>query len=76
MLTNIKVQQPATLTHQEQLTRHLWRCRPHYQTLPERATSEEYLALLAEKLAVPIAIISSGPTAADKRSLPVMQSWL
>ncbi|GHO98164.1 adenylosuccinate synthetase [Reticulibacter mediterranei] len=75
-LTGIKVQQSATLTHQEELTRHLWLCRPHYQTLPERSTQEEYLALLAEQLAAPIAIISSGPTEADKRSLSVMQSWL
>jgi adenylosuccinate synthase len=75
-LTGIKVQQPASLAHQEELTRHLWRCRPYYQTLPERATNEEYLALLAEQLATPIAIVSSGPTAADKRNLPVMQAWL
>jgi adenylosuccinate synthase len=74
-LTSIKVQQPATLAHQEKLTQHLWLCRPHYQTLSERATQEAYLALLAEQLAAPVAIVSSGPTEADKRSLPVMQSW-
>jgi adenylosuccinate synthase len=75
-LTSINVQQPAALAHQEELTRHLWLCRPHYQTLPEHTTQEEYLALLAEQLSTPVAIVSSGPTAADKRSLPIMQSWL
>jgi adenylosuccinate synthase len=73
-VSRINVRQPVSLAHQEELTRHLWLCRPHYQILPERMAQEEYLALLAEQLAIPIAIVSSGSTAADKRSLPMLRS--
>jgi adenylosuccinate synthase len=73
-LTKIKVCQPPNLIHQEKLTNKLRACMPAYQTLTPRSgqrfSREErdaYLSLLAEKLALPIAIASYGTTAADKQ---------
>jgi adenylosuccinate synthase len=73
-ITNINVQQPADLAHQENLTQRLGLCTPEYQLLPPKSgrqysqeDRENYLALIEEKLGVPIAITSCGPTAEDKQ---------
>ena len=70
----MKVCRPADLAHQEKLTHRLWSCTPEYLTLSPksggRLSKEDraaYLSLLGEKLAVPIAISSHGPTATDKQ---------
>ena len=73
----IKVFRPADLTHQERLTHLLWECTPQYQLVhPAQSSSGAfseaavmaYLSFLEERLAVPIAITSRGPTAGGKRS--------
>lgn len=76
-ITSIKVHRPANLAHQEQLTKQLWRCMPHYQTIhsrkaeetPSREDVQEYLAQIEQRLKRPIAIASSGPTASEKIAL-------
>jgi adenylosuccinate synthase len=78
----IKVHQPANLTHQEQLTQHLWRCTPHYATIHPSRTLDttnregvyQYLAQIEQSLKCPIAIASFGPTASDKMALPSHES--
>lgn len=69
----LRVQPPPNLGHQEQLTQLLQTCLPVYQVLPPDshisdvlADQDAYLSLIAEKLAVPLAIASYGPTAEDK----------
>jgi adenylosuccinate synthase len=70
-LTQIKMQRPIDLSHQERLTQKLWSCAPEYHTFSEQHSEEErraaYLSLLEEKLSVPISIVSYGPTAIDKQ---------
>ncbi|HLG62054.1 MAG TPA: adenylosuccinate synthetase [Ktedonosporobacter sp.] len=75
-IKSIIVHSPADLAHQEQLTKRLWFCIPHYQTLatlpgcPHSAERQlAYLKLLEAELNVPIAIASDGPAAADKKCL-------
>ena len=76
-ITSIKVNRPANLAHQEQLTKRLWRCMPHYQTVHptrtvdsiQREDVDEYLAQIAQSLKQPIAIASFGPTASEKIAL-------
>lgn len=77
-ITKINVHQPADLAYQEELTQRLWSCAPEYEVLSPKfgghysqEDRERYLSLLEEALAVPIAITSYGPTAADKRCLPM-----
>jgi adenylosuccinate synthase len=64
------VQRPPDLTHQEWLTSLLQSCLPIYQHLTPGVSLAEsqasYLSLIEEKLAVPLAIASYGPTARDK----------
>jgi adenylosuccinate synthase len=69
----IKVPQPADLVHQEKLTQRLFACQPEYQSFPtstKRTRPEEMqgtdLAILEQRLSVPIAISSCGPTSSDK----------
>jgi adenylosuccinate synthase len=77
-ITKINVQLSIDLAHQEQLTQRLWSCVPEYEeVLPQierRHTQEDrekYIASIEEALAVPVAITSYGPMAADKQCLPV-----
>ncbi|HLZ56326.1 MAG TPA: adenylosuccinate synthetase [Ktedonosporobacter sp.] len=76
-LTTIKVRHPIDLAHQEQLTRKLWSCAPHYLELPPQWLSQvdlaTYLPLLEEQLSAPIAILSYGPTATDKQCLRALR---
>ena len=73
-IQRIKVHQPANLAHQEHLTKRLWHCTPHYQTIHstgpmdtnKREDAYEYLAQIEQNLKRPIAIASFGPTASDK----------
>ena len=72
-ITEINVQRPVDLAHQEQLTQRFELCTPEYQMLPPKfgrqytqQDRERYLLLIEEALSVPIAITSYGPTAADK----------
>jgi adenylosuccinate synthase len=74
-ITALTVKQPPDLAYQERLTQQLQACVPDYQILARKAHSSitpadqaNYLALIAEKLSVPIAITSFGPTAEDKVS--------
>ena len=75
-ISKIKIRWPANLEHQEKLTQRLWLCAPEYLALApgfggrrSQEDREMYLSLIEEQLSVPIAITSSGPTAADKRCL-------
>lgn len=72
-ISRIKVPCTPDLIKQEQLTQKIFACAPEYEILPphsghqyRRKDRENYLALLAERLEVPIAIASWGPTAANK----------
>jgi adenylosuccinate synthase len=77
-IKGIKVHQPANLAHQEQLTQHLWRCQPHYQTFHPSSTLDttnkedafQYLAQIEQSLKYPVTIASFGPTASDKMLYP------
>lgn len=75
-LEALQVQHPPDLAHQEKLTRLLQLCAPEYQVQAPKASASNiqeeqamYFSLIEEKLSVPIAIISYGPTARDKRCL-------
>ena len=75
-ITEITLQRPPDLVHQEHLARLLQSCIPEYRVLARRPGSTitldeqaTYLAYLAEALALPIGITSSGPTARDKNVL-------
>ena len=76
-ITSIRVHRPANLAHQEQLTKRLWRCMPHYQTMYPtkpidtdlREEAYKYLAQIEQSLKQPIAIASFGPTASEKIAL-------
>lgn len=52
------------LTYQEQLTHNLARCRPYFEPLVHPSDLPD---ILAADLGVPVGLISTGPTAADKR---------
>lgn len=75
-ITGINVHTPIDLTYQEQLTQRLLSCVPKYQVMMPRTEQrymredrERYISLLEDALAVPVAITSCGPTAADKQLL-------
>ncbi|WP_165422776.1 adenylosuccinate synthetase [Ktedonosporobacter rubrisoli] len=73
-ITKIRANQSANLAYQEELTRKLFKCTPeYYELLPAapgqspRKNCATFLSLLEEQLGTPIAITSTGPTAADKQ---------
>lgn len=73
-LTDIQVAKLPNLAHQAQLTQHLLRCTPQYADyLPHetaRLTQRDlrgYLAVLADTVGRRVCLISTGPTATDKR---------
>jgi adenylosuccinate synthase len=59
--------EPDSLGKQECLTKMLMECRPVYHTFRHRDI-HEYLEFLEDKLQVPIALTSRGPTEMDKSS--------
>jgi adenylosuccinate synthase len=69
-ISRIRVPQSADLTHQAQLTQHLFHCQPRYHSLDSARDGRirAYLTYLEEALGKPIAIASSGATADDKRA--------
>jgi adenylosuccinate synthase len=62
-IAGIRIHRPFSLDHQEVLTRALFDVKPVYEAIPRRG----YAAAIAERLGVPLAAVSTGPTAADKR---------
>jgi adenylosuccinate synthase len=79
-ITALRVPQSPDLAQQEILTRSLQQCTPEYQALPRKMrasiTPEEiaaYLAHIENGLAVPIGLISRGPTAREKVLSPAFK---
>jgi len=66
-ITAIKVQRPPRWDHQEELTRYLFHCMPHYPRDAGWADENTYLSRLEEALGIPVLLTSAGPTAADKQ---------
>jgi len=62
---------PQDLAYQERLTRIVERCAPVYRTVAGGVTA--FLETVEAELSVPIGLVSSGPTADEKRALP---TWL
>jgi adenylosuccinate synthase len=73
-ITDIQVPpNPTDLLQQEELTNQLFHLKPIYED--HTKDQDSYLDLISQKLGTPVALTSSGPTAADKylrRNLPVM----
>ncbi len=61
LIRDILVRRPPDLAHQAQLTKRLWQCRPRYKTI-----EGDFVTAVEEALAVPVTIVSDGPTSADK----------
>jgi adenylosuccinate synthase len=59
---------PRALDYQERITNSLARCTPVLETLADPGA---LLHMLESELGVPIGILSRGPTAAGKRSIPI-----
>jgi adenylosuccinate synthase len=64
-ISKIAVKRPPTLAHQEQLARHLFRCKPQYQTVT--GMPDDFLLQLETLLGVQITLTSGGITAQDKQ---------
>lgn len=65
----LPVKRPIDLAHQEQLATTLMNTKPVYDAVhvEERRTADLYAQCITENLKVPLAIVSHGPRASDKR---------
>lgn len=62
LIRDICVSRPANLNHQEQLTGLLAQCQPCYDVMAD-------VSMIENQLGVPVALVSEGMTADDKRCL-------
>jgi len=65
-ISDIRRSAQPDLAYQEQLTQRLQHCVPRYETVHDPDVTN-YLAQIEASVGVPIGLISSGPTALDKR---------
>ena len=66
-MTEIPVERPPDLAHQERLTRTLMNCHPVYEPIP--TDEPQWLRAIERHLEVPVGTTSNGPTADEKRVL-------
>jgi adenylosuccinate synthase len=59
VIERIKVIRPPTQEHQAQLSQHLFRCQPLYETAPN---AEAWLSALEQEVGVPVTVTAWGPT--------------